>query len=601
MAMLHNLRDFFSLEALDTRLAPSSNSAKKQQVIKRASSPSRLLSLEFKFYYVVFLLAVPLMFKAAMDASNESNPNYPRFQHLLSQGWLFGRKVDNSDQQYRFFRDNFPLLCILILFHVGLRKTLALMFQIRKRTYFDLAFGIVFLVGAHGVNILKIGFHLTINYLIGKLIKDKKTAIWATWIYGVLTLFLNDWYGMTRFGIPLLDQSFKGIIARWDVFYNFTLLRMISFNLDYIQRRSAKLKEKEEKSLSEQMRVVRNVDSYSNVNMNVNNNKEEEEDEEDAAVEFDFEDDKSLANLDDKGRLNAPLPLEDYNAFNYLAYVTYAPLFIAGPIVTFNDYIYQSNYQQSVTVKDYKRIFVYFLRFLFCLLTMEFVLHFMYVVAVSKTKAWEGDTPFQISMLGMFNLNVIWLKLLIPWRLFRFWSLLDGIDPPENMIRCMDNNFSALAFWRAWHRSFNRWVIRYIYVPMGGGGHYRILNSLLVFSFVAIWHDIELRLLMWGWLVVLFLIPEITATMYFARYNEKPWFRYLCGLGAVVNIWMMMIANLVGFCLGKDGTLQLVKQIFHSILGISFFVTSSFCLFVASQVMFELREREKRMGVDVRC
>ena len=169
------------------------------------------------------------------------------------------------------------------------------------------------------------------------------------------------------------------------------------------------------------------------------------------------------------------------------------------------------------------------------------------------------------------------------------------------MIRCMDNNFSALAFWRAWHRSFNRWVIRYIYVPMGGGGSYRLLNSLLVFSFVAIWHDIELRLLMWGWLIVLFLIPELVASMVFKKYDQQWWYRYLCGLGAVVNIWMMMIANLVGFCLGKDGTIQLICEMFKSVLGVTFFIVSSFTLFVGSQVMFELREGEKRSGIDVRC
>ncbi|CAK9436869.1 uncharacterized protein LODBEIA_P13910 [Lodderomyces beijingensis] len=549
--------EFFSLDTLDTRLAPSANSAKKQNVIKRASTPSRLSSPEFKFYYLVFVIVVPLMFKAAMDASNETNPNFPRFQHLLSQGWLFGRKVDNSDQQYRFFRDNFPMLCALIGIHVSLRRILTPVLSISKRSYFDFAFGVAFLVGAHGVNIAKIGFHLTVNYVIGKFIKDKKTAIWATWIYGVSTLFVNEWYGNCKYGVSFMDHGFKGIIPRWDVFYNFTLLRMISFNLDFIERKN-KLNGLEEKS-------------------------------------------DQLVNLDDRERLVAPLPLKDYNVLNYVAYVTYAPLFIAGPIVTFNDYVYQSNYQQASTVKDYRRIFLYLLRFVFCLLVMEFILHFMYVVAVSKTKAWHGDTPLQISMVGMFNLNVIWLKLLIPWRLFRFWSLLDGIDPPENMIRCMDNNFSAFAFWRAWHRSFNRWVIRYIYIPMGGGGSFRILNSLLVFSFVAIWHDIELRLLMWGWLVVLFLLPELAATVVFSRYKEQSWFRYLCGLGAVLNIWMMMIANLVGFCLGKDGTLQLIREIFRTFSGVSFFVISSFCLFVASQVMFELRESEHRTGVDVRC
>lgn len=186
---------------------------------------------------------------------------------------------------------------------------------------------------------------------------------------------------------------------------------------------------------------------------------------------------------------------------------------MAGPIITYNDFIRQT----KVTLPSInpKRIGLYFIRLVFCIMCMEFILHYMYVVAICQTRAWEGDSPFQISMIAFFNLNVIWLKLLIPWRLFRFWSLTDGIDPPENMIRCMDNNYSALSFWRSWHRSFNKWIVRYIYIPLGGARQHPILNSLLVFSFVAIWHDIQLKLLLWGWLVVLFIIPEVAATIVF--------------------------------------------------------------------------------------
>lgn len=90
--------------------------------------------------------------------------------------------------------------------------------------------------------------------------------------------------------------------------------------------------------------------------------------------------------------------------------------------------------------------------------------------------------------------------------------MTDGIETPENMLRCMSNNYSALAFWRAWHRSFNRWTIRYIYIPLGGSKRL-IVNTLAVFTFVAFWHDISLKLLAWGWLVTLFILPEVAARM----------------------------------------------------------------------------------------
>lgn len=556
---------FFSLEALDKRLAAPADATKKQRIVSRAST-SKWHTLEFKIYAVVFVLAVPLMWKSAMDASNEHNPNYPKYEPLLTQGWMFGRKVDNSDTQYRFFRNNFWLLVTLVAGHVLLRKSTSLLSFPVKRTWFDITFGLIYLFALHGVNVLKIAFHLVVMYSFAKRVEDPKTAKTLLWVYGIGTLFVNDRYWDAPFHIAFLDNGFKGIIKRWDVFYNFTLLRMLSFGLDFLEK----------KSLSPlDLKPV-------------------------------------VENLDERERLTAPLPKLDYSFFNYIAYVSYAPLFIGGPIITFNDYLYQVQYYRCRSTTDLKRTIIYGLRLLFCILVMEFILHHMYVVAVSKTKAWDGDTPFQLSMLGMFNLNVIWLKLLIPWRLFRFWALLDGVDPPENMIRCMDNNYLALAFWRAWHRSYNKWVIRYIYVPLGGGGRRgesngsnsiksRVVNTLVVFSFVAVWHDIELKLLLWGWLIVVFLLPEILATMYFKKYSDRPWFRYLCGLGASINIWLMMIANLFGFCLGLDGTLALIREMFSTPAGLRFFVLALATLFVGVQVMFEMREAEKRRGIDVRC
>lgn len=166
------------------------------------------------------------------------------------------------------------------------------------------------------------------------------------------------------------------------------------------------------------------------------------------------------------------------------------------------------------------------------------------------------------------------------------------------MVRCMSNNYSALGFWRAWHRSYNQWTLRYIYIPLGGSrGGYPILSQLLVFTFVALWHDLSLRLLAWAWLIVLFVMPEVIATASTKKYRNKSWFRHLCALGAAGNILLMMIANLVGFCVGLDGVEDLLVHIFGSVNGLAFFGVTSVCLFIAVQVMFEIRESEKRAGI----
>lgn len=261
---------------------------------------------------------------------------------------------------------------------------------------------------------------------------------------------------------------------------------------------------------------------------------------------------------------------------------------------------------------------------------MEILLHFDYCVAISKgNPVWSDYTPKQLSLLSYFNLHVLWLKLLLPWRLFRLWSLIDGIDPPENMIRCLSDNPSTVAFWRGWHKSYNRWLIRYLYVPLGGSSSRTWLemtrsafNYGLVFTFVALWHDISLNLLVWGWLIVLFMLPEVIAGYIFPRSkweNNLTGYRVLCGFGTVGNLMMMMMANLVGFAVGVDGLKSIIHGIFKDYsgtfslidvvwivtdiegLGLMFLASATMVLFVGIQVMFEVRENEMRKGIFLKC
>lgn len=154
---------------------------------------------------------------------------------------------------------------------------------------------------------------------------------------------------------------------------------------------------------------------------------------------------------------------------------------------------------------------------------------------------------------------------------------------------------------------------------------------LAVFTFVALWHDISLRLLTWGWLVVLFVAPEMVAKKVVTLRRlggNKTLFRQVASLGGVGNVLMMMAANLVGFAIGLDGLKELVHGeclfpflflssssikgcwltelraclgVVGSFQGVLFFIGACCALFVGVQIMFEIREDEKRRGIDLRC
>jgi protein-cysteine N-palmitoyltransferase HHAT len=108
------------------------------------------------------------------------------------------------------------------------------------------------------------------------------------------------------------------------------------------------------------------------------------------------------------------------------------------------------------------------------------------------------------------------------------------------------------------------------------------VNTLAVFTFVAFWHDISLKLLAWGWLVTLFILPEVIARMIMPpkkvrllrykiniQWNSWPGYRHVCAIAAAGNVLMMMIANLIGFCVGLDGIMDLLRGIVGSYYGTS--------------------------------
>ncbi|KAJ5089951.1 Glycerol uptake protein 1 [Penicillium argentinense] len=626
------LRRLYSLDTLDTRFTATaippanaadtrpSKDARANAIAQNAREPL-WRTPEFFIYYLFFITLVPLMFKTVIDASKDSHPVYATYSDLLSPGWIPGRLVDNSDAQYASVRDNIPYLFLLLIAHPLARKVYqsfanrpnveakssvaaAGEVQLEQRMRFDFGFGLVFIAALHGISSLKIFLILFINYRIGKGLPRAYVPA-ATWTFNICILFANELCGGYQLehiasflsqgsGTPgekeiLLVQwaraldDIGGIMPRWEVLFKVTVLRLISFNMDY----------------------------YWSVDYPAASPIEKKQ--------------LDPATLSDRDRVKIPADPAAFNPRNYVAYVLYSPLYLAGPILTFNDYASQQRYTAPSLTRA--RTALYGIRFFLTFLCMELMLHYIYAVAISKASPnWSLFTSGQLSMLAFFNLHIIWLKLLIPWRFFRLWALADGIDPPENMVRCMSNNYSAFAFWRGWHRSFNRWIVRYIYIPLGGGGggqrpagakpasspppsgimskFLQIRNFLLVFTFVALWHDINLRLLMWGWLVTLFVLPEALAGMVFPakRWRSHPTtYRVLSGIGSVANVLMMMIANLVGFALGLDGLKDLLSSLTGSYSGIAYMILCCVVLFVGVQVMFEIREDELRMGINLKC
>eukprot|EP00392_Amoebophrya_sp_AT5.2_P006392 g6404.t1 len=139
------------------------------------------------------------------------------------------------------------------------------------------------------------------------------------------------------------------------------------------------------------------------------------------------------------------------------------------------------------------------------------------------TSTFPADDPPNADLavkLVYWILAMLWLKFTTLWRFFRFWSLLMGVPCVENMQNCFNNNNTLhmqrkFGFWQGWHCSFNRWIIQYLYIPLGGR-RTKKWNILPIFLFVGVWHDLEPQYLGWGLLNAGFMLVEFVAGDWFS-------------------------------------------------------------------------------------
>jgi hypothetical protein len=136
--------------------------------------------------------------------------------------------------------------------------------RLRQRASFDSAFALLYLVALHGFSAAKILVILAINYKIATGLPRRYVPA-VTWVFNICTLFANELCEGYKFrdiallltGKPALDlvtdtpslvrlgewlDRHGGLMGRWEILFNITVLRLVSFNLDYywsLDRRSS--------------------------------------------------------------------------------------------------------------------------------------------------------------------------------------------------------------------------------------------------------------------------------------------------------------------------------------------------------------------------
>ncbi|CAM6047301.1 unnamed protein product [Sphagnum compactum] len=486
----------------------------------------------------------------------------------LRQGWIMNQLMDLSDSQWRTFRAGLPALTgVMAIFTIlagGLKAGLHL--SGRAMAWFWLIVSLSYIAYLHGACVVFILAIAISNFAITKAFGGTRALPILIWTFNIGFLVANrvyEGYRFSSFGEQLahLDQ-YRGVM-RWQISFNFVILRMLSFSLDY-----------------HWARILR----PSTVNW------EKHAQQCDLCTLEASEDSKAGCYL---ARQERPVPLFQYEVVMYLAYVLYAPLYLAGPIVSFN--AFASQLEKPQRTYSGTQIAVYGLRWLACFLLMEVLTQFCYFNTLAISGVWQMLSPTEIFLIGYGVLNFMWLKFLLIWRFFRFWTLVNGIEAPENMTRCMNNCYDLEGFWKGWHSSYNRYLVRYLYIPLGGS-KWRLINVWIIFTFVAIWHDLEWKLLSWAWVTCLLWVPElvvksIVKSHRMEGFRNSPLFRECCALAGSFNTTGLMTANLVGFVVGPAGMHMLFSRML-SLQNIPLLFGIVFSMYIGTKIMFHIREWE---------
>ena len=126
--------------------------------------------------------------------------------------------------------------------------------RLEQRASFDFGWALIYLVALHGFSAFKILIILYMNFCIANRLPRKYVPA-ATWIFNIATLFANELAEGYKFakiaaylspldGVSPQDanithnwgawlDSYGGIMSRWEILFNLTVMRLISFNMDY--------------------------------------------------------------------------------------------------------------------------------------------------------------------------------------------------------------------------------------------------------------------------------------------------------------------------------------------------------------------------------
>lgn len=210
-----------------------------------------------------------------------------------------------------------------------------------------------------------------------------------------------------------------------------------------------------------------------------------------------------------------------YTFIEYMAFVTFFPQLVAGPIVTHDEIMPQFRDLSKKKV-NYENMCIGLYSFSMglgkkVLLADSFskvvTVGFNNIEALDSTNAvlimlafslqlyfdFSGYSDMAVGLGKMFNINII-----------------ENFNSPFKAKNVAD-------LWNRWHISLNRFLIKYVYIPLGGnrkGIVKTYVNIMVIFFLSGLWHGANWTYIMWGILNGLAVVVYRMTKKYFDKLPE---------------------------------------------------------------------------------
>nr|XP_020650259.1 protein-cysteine N-palmitoyltransferase HHAT isoform X3 [Pogona vitticeps] len=187
----------------------------------------------------------------------------------------------------------------------------------------------------------------------------------------------------------------------------------------------------------------------------------------------------------------------------------------------------------------------------------ELMIHCMYMHAICSSPSLLGTvTHWTLGGLALAQVQFFYVKYLVLFGVPALVMRMDGLTPPA-LPRCVSTIYSFSGMWRCFDVGLHRFLIRYIYVPMGGShcSMFKMLfSTAITFAFVSYWHGSHSYL--WSWAVLNWLgvaaengvkrLVSLPAVRDFLEHFLSPrGFRWLHAALASVSTTMLIFSNLI--------------------------------------------------------